>query len=206
MLRVRKMAMAAGVIALVVAGCGSTAAGTSSGGPTGQPPAAAKEGPTGLKIKECQGCAGSAGSTATVPYASETASGSKENTTLEVTAISVEKGTLADLKDFELDAEAKAAEPYYVKTKFRNAGDKPVGSGTLFTTILALNAPGDQLATQQRPGDFAKCQGDATGTLAPGAEYNDCQIFMAPAGKTVTEVGYLAYGGTEIVNVTWTLG
>jgi hypothetical protein len=192
--------MAAGVIALVVAGCSSK--GASSGAPTGAPPPTSKkDGPTGLKLEDCSGCATSSGATATVPYEIEI--GSKETTTLEVTAVSVEKGALADLQGFELDAEAKAAEPYYVRTKFHNVGDKATRTGALFTTIVALNGGGDQLHAQQRPGEFAKCEGDPAGTLAPGAEYNECLIFMAPSGQDLTEVGFLAFGGTEVVNVTW---
>jgi hypothetical protein len=56
-----------------------------------------------------------------VPYEFEY-DGQKTTTTLAVTAVSVEKGAIADLKDFKLDTEEKASDPYYVTMKYRNIG------------------------------------------------------------------------------------
>jgi hypothetical protein len=206
-MHVGKMVVAAGVITLAVAGCGSA---KSSGAQTSEvAPTSAKQGLTVQTIKECLECETQSDLTATVPYEFEY-DGQKTTTTLAVTAVSVEKGAIADLKDFKLDTEEKASDPYYVTMKYRNIGKTAVSPYQFATGISAKTSGGNSLRFfLDRPSDFAKCdEGDLPETLAPGAEYTGCGVYGAPAGQDVANVVYRAQADSskKEIKVTWGVG
>jgi hypothetical protein len=212
-----KIVSVTGVVVLALAGCQSTVAGQAGGTPvetstsaadkpssaaktTSSPPAApAGDGeltPTGTKL--------ALGQAATVQY--ETESLSKETVKLAVTAVSVKKGAIADLKNFNLDAQTKVSEPYYVTMSFRNNGPKPMKPGGIFGLINAHNAAGDKLGRLSLIGEFKKCDGTVQDTLAVGASYTDCGVYVAPPGQGVTEVEFSFYLESKKTAVTWQNG
>jgi hypothetical protein len=122
----RKTIIAACAAVLALAGCASEKAGaaspstslpespvvasSSSSEEAPPPPAGAGDlTPTGTTL--------AVGETATVMY--ETKSLSKEGTKLAVTAVSVKAGSIDDLADFDLDAQSKVSDPFYVTVSFR---------------------------------------------------------------------------------------
>jgi hypothetical protein len=210
-----KIAAVTGVAALALAGCQSTVAGQAGGGtpaPTSaaeKPSSAAKSPPssavapaggdgdvtpTGTKLPVGQG--------ATVLY--ETESLSKESTKLGITAVSVKKGAIADLKNFNLDAQTKTSEPYYVTMSFRNSGPKVMKPGGIFGLINAHNADGDKLGKLSLIGEFKKCEGTVPDTLAVGASYTDCGVYVAPPGQAVSDVEFSFYLDSKKTEITWT--
>jgi hypothetical protein len=206
-MRVRKMVVAAGVIALAAAGCGSA---KSSGAQPGEvTPTSTKQGRTVQAIKECLECETQSGLTATVPYEFEY-DGKKTTTALAVTAVSVEKAAITDLKGFNLDADEKATDPYYVTMKYRNTGKSAVSPYPFATGVSAKTSGGTNLRFfLDRPKDFPKCdEGDLPETLAPGAEYTGCGVYGAPAGQDVANVLYSAKvdSYTREIEVSWSVG
>ncbi|HEV2779880.1 MAG TPA: hypothetical protein VGX25_10825 [Actinophytocola sp.] len=198
--------------ALALAGCGSTMAGQSAGPPAASssapttdppatssstPPAAAGDDagttPTGTTLK--------VGQPATVLY--ETKDGAKETTRLEVTATSVEKGAISDLKNFDLDAQTKLSEPFYVHMTFRNTGPNPMEPGGIFGLVEAHNTDGDELNRLSLIGEFDKCDGEVVETLAVGQSYTDCGVYLAPSGQALGDVTFGFYLGSDRTEIIW---
>jgi hypothetical protein len=213
----RKTIIAACAAVLTLAGCGSETAGaaapgtsvptspgtTSSSATSSSTPAQATPAsdggltPTGTKL--------AVGQTATVMY--ETKSLSKEGTKLAVTAVSVKAGSIGDLADFNLDAQSKVSDPFYVTVRFENVGPLPMEPGGIFGVITAHNTSGDELNRLSLIGDFAPCQGDVPDNLAVGESYTDCEVYLAPAGQDISDVvlGFY-FGDADRTEITWTAG
>jgi hypothetical protein len=214
-MQLRKIIIAVGVSTLAVAGCGTEVTGQPAGAPTttsttspagetfdpSGPPTAptspAAEGSEGTP----SGTTLTVGQTATVKWeTSET----KAISNLEITAASVQKGAIADLKKFQLDAQTKASEPYYVTMKFTNKGPQEADTGGIFGVIDAQNSSGDELARLSLLGTFDKCDGDEPDKLAVGASYTYCQVYIAPAGQNIDKLVFMHYAASEKQEITWT--
>ncbi|MEV4316117.1 hypothetical protein [Actinocrispum sp. NPDC049592] len=206
-----------GAGALALAACQSTVSGQAAGGPTSpassaaapseKPSAAASSaavaaGDGGEVTKS--GTKLSVGQPATVNY--ETESGSKETTKLTVTNVSVKKGAISDMKNFNLDAQTKTSEPYYVTMSFKNAGPKPMKPGGIFGLIEVHNAAGDELGKLNLIGTFKLCEGDVPETLAVGESYNDCNVYLAPPGQSAVDVEFSFYVDLKKTEITWKQG
>lgn len=144
------------------------------------------------------------GETATVMY--ETKSLSKEGTKLAVTAVSVKAGSIDDLADFDLDAQSKVSDPFYVTVSFQNVGPLPMEPGGIFGVINAQNTAGDELNRLSLIGEFKPCQGDVPDNLAVGASYTDCEVYLAPTGQDASKVvlGFY-FGDADRTEITWTV-
>ena len=211
------LAVSACAAALVLAGCGNSVQGSpadvaqekpaepaaeSSPAPTSATPDAGGGGgggkltPTGTTLK--------VGRTATVEY--ETKSLAKTTTRLAITAKSVRKGSIADLKDFNLDAQTKVSEPFYITMTFKNVGTKPMEPGGIFGLINAHNTSGDELNRLSLLGDFAPCEGTPPKILKVGAAYTECDVYVAPAGQDVGKVVFGHFIDTTETEITWKVG
>ena len=192
---------------LVLAGCGSKVAGqaaaVSSAPPATNAPPTSSAAPAGNGLTPT-GTTLAVGETATVQY--ETKSLSKQSTKLEVTAVSVKKGAISDLKDFTLDAQTKASEPYYVTMTFKNAGPETMEPSGIFGLINPHNAAGDELGKLNLIGEFKRCEGTPPKTLAVGASFTECDVFVAPAGQTVASVVFGFYLDSTNTEITWKAG
>jgi hypothetical protein len=146
------------------------------------------------------------GETATVTY--ETKSLSKEGTSLAVTVVSVKAGSIDDLKDFDLDAQSKVSDPFYVTVSFKNVGPLPMEPGGIFGVISAHNTAGDEMNRLSLIGEFEPCHGDdVPDTLAVGASYTDCGVYLAPTGQDIGKVVLAFYfGDADRTEITWTAG
>ncbi|MFL6142313.1 MAG: hypothetical protein ACJ72N_10675 [Labedaea sp.] len=210
-----KIVAVAGIAALALAGCGSetgtpvaagpaTSASASSGAITpataaATPPPAGNDGeltPTGTTL--------AVGQAATVQY--ETKDLSKETTKLSVTAVSAKKGAISDLSNFQLDAQTKTSEPYYVTMTFRNAGPNIMEPGGIFGLIKAHNTDGEEMGRISLIGSFKKCDGDTPKTLAVGASYTDCGVYLAPPGQNIGDVELGFYLESNRTEITWKVG
>jgi hypothetical protein len=211
----RKIAVVACAAALILAGCSSTVQGqaaddapaaeeaepAAASTPATSTPSGGGGGggggeltPTGTKLR--------VGQTAVVEY--ETKSLSKVTTKLAITVKSVQKGSIDDLKGFNLDAQTKVSQPFYVTVSFKNVGGKPMEPGGIFGLINAHNTTGDELNQLTLLGDFPKCQGTPPKTLGPGKAFTQCDLYVAPAGQDVKEVVFAHYVELDETEITWT--
>lgn len=146
------------------------------------------------------------GQPATVSY--EIAPLSPDTTTLSIAVTSVKQGSIADLKDFKLDAQSKTGVPFYVTATFKNVGAKTFTPSGIFGTISALNSAGDEVGRISLIGSFPKCDGSPPDSLPVGADYTKCEVYIAPAGQSVSSVVYHHYVGTTTPvesKITWTV-
>lgn len=210
----RKIVLAVSAVcaALALAGCGSSVSGEPAGAgqeKPAEPVAASTPAPTSAG-KDAGGGGGKltptgttlkVGQTATVEY--ETKSLAKDTTRLAITAKSVRKGAIADLKDFNLDAQTKVSEPFYVTMTFRNVGKRPMEPGGIFGLVNANNTDGDELNRLSLIGEFKPCEGTPPKILKVGASYTECDVYVAPAGQDVGKVVFGHFVGTEETEITW---
>jgi hypothetical protein len=141
------------------------------------------------------------GQPATVLYNTEDLG--KDTTKLTVTAVSVKKGAITDLKNFDLDAQTKASEPYYITMSFKNAGPAAMKPGGIFGLINVNNTAGDELGRLSLIGDFKPCHGLPPDSLAVGASYTDCEVYVAPPGQNVADVVFAFYIESTRTEITW---
>jgi len=204
-----KTVTVASAAVLVLAGCGSQVAGQAAPTAVSSAPPATNTAPTSSAAPAGNGLTPTGttlavGETATVQY--ETKSQSKQSTKLEVTAVSVKKGAISDLKDFTLDAQTKASEPYYVTMTFKNAGPETMEPTGIFGLINPHNADGDKLGKLNLIGKFKRCEGTPPKTLAVGASFTECDVFVAPVGQAVASVVFGFYLDSTSTEITWKAG
>ncbi|HEV7651722.1 MAG TPA: hypothetical protein VGP26_26510 [Actinophytocola sp.] len=214
----RKIVLVACAAALALAGCGNSVQGSpadvaaqekpaepaaaSTPAPTSATPGGGSRGgggkltPTGTTLK--------VGQTATVEY--ETKNLAKATTRLAITAKSVRKGAIADLKGFNLDAQTKVSEPFYVTMTFKNVGPRPMEPGGIFGLVNAHNTDGDELNRLSLLGEFTPCEGTPPKTLKVGAAYTECDVYVAPAGQDVGKVVFGHFIDTTETEITWKVG
>lgn len=142
------------------------------------------------------------GKTATVNY--ETKPLSQESTKLAVTVASVEKGTIADLEDFDLDAQTRVGVPFYVTVQFHNVGSKTMKPSGILGLVAAHNATGEAFTRLHLIGGHDQCDGAEPEKLAVGASYTECAVYIAPAGQSVSEVVFAFYLGDDRTEIRWT--
>jgi len=208
----RKTIIAACAAVLALAGCGTETAGAAAPGTSVPKSTVATSSSTSAEATPASdggltpsGTKLAVGETATVMY--ETKSLSKDGTQLAVTVTSVKAGSIGDLADFDLDAQSKVSDPFYVTVNFKNVGPLPMEPGGIFGVIDAHNTSGDELNRLSLIGDFAPCQGDVPDNLAVGADYTDCEVYLAPTGQDISDVvlGFY-FGDADRTEITWTAG
>ena len=112
---------------------------------------------------------------------------------IEVTPVKIEKGTIDDFKNIELDGKQKTSTPYYVTMKVRN-----VGKGNLSGTDPASYIDGvDDRGQEQNEiiffGTFDRCDSDRAKSLKPGESYTSCLAYLMPGGGSIVGMRWIAF-------------
>jgi hypothetical protein len=111
---------------------------------------------------------------------------------LEVSVEGIERGTLSDFKNVQLDANERSATPYYVKVRVTNLG---AGGGSANDDpALAFRAIDDRGQPQSSVtfiGDFQRCND----TLPPkpfshGKSFDTCLTYLMPGGGSIQSVDW----------------
>jgi hypothetical protein len=120
--------------------------------------------------------------------------------------VTVRKGSISDLSDFDLDAQTKLGVPFYITEVVKNVGKATGTVSGWGGALTVVNVAGDDLDTITLLGDFPTCQGDPPDTLAPGRQFTECDVYIAPRGQSVASVAYQNYDNTTLdqTTVTWT--
>lgn len=199
--------------AFALAGCQSTTEGKAdAGAPVASPPATSIPIPTTTTTTAAEapddsgdltptGSTLDLGETATVRY--ETKSGGTETTKLDVTVKSLKKGSIDDMQNFDLDAQSRQSDPFYVTVTFKNAGPEDMEPGGIFGLINVTNADGEQMGRLSLYGDFPKCEGIPPEQLPVGKSFTTCEIYTAPRGQQADKVIFGFYLESERTEITW---
>lgn len=214
---VGEKSISGGVVAVIACAlaAGLAACGPSSGSSARATPSAAVTGATPAGTGTASGTAAAAvggltadgaklafGQTARVGYSY----GAGATTGPYELTVTVKKGSISDLSNFSLDAQTKLGVPFYITEVVRNAG-KAAGHVSGWGGALTVkNAAGDEISSITLLGDFPTCQGNPPDTLAPGKQFTECDVYVAPAGQSVASVAYQNYDNKTLdqTTVTWT--
>ncbi len=115
--------------------------------------------------------------------------------------ITITEGRISDLAGFNLDAQSKQAQPFYVSYEIVNQASRPLETAGFGGRLLAYNAAGDQASRIGLIGDFPKCDGNPPDSLAPAASAKGCEVFLVPNGQRVVAAGINS--GPDYEKLTW---
>ena len=142
------------------------------------------------------GAVTAAGSTLTIGQAATIAydDASKHlKSTITVAPTKIEKGSIGDFKNINLDADQKTATPYYAEVTVRN-----IGKGNLTGTDPAGYIDGvDDRGQRQNEiiffGDFDRCDGSDPKSLKPGESYDTCLTYLIPKGGSIVGMRWIFF-------------
>lgn len=121
---------------------------------------------------------------------SETGLGTHKGIKLQVTVESIQKGTLADFANVNLDAKEKKDTPYYVTlrlTALQNAS-VPQDSDPAIT-FTAIDDRGQEQSSITFLGTFQRCdEVSPPKTLVSGKSYSSCMTYLIPGGGSIQSV------------------
>jgi hypothetical protein len=117
--------------------------------------------------------------------------GREQPTTVGVRVLSVRKGRIADLKDFNLDRKQRRSVPYYIDAEFENLGDFAL------TRHLLRPSVEDGDGNEYRPatlivlgGTFRPCPQGRDTKLRPGERFTGCSAVLLPKGTEPDRVRF----------------
>jgi hypothetical protein len=208
--------LAAAAVSVLVAGltaCGSSGSSSSSQAAASTPASAttsATAASTGSSSAAAAGVSGLTANGTKLKYG-QTAQvgfsyGTGATTGPYALTVTVKKGKISDLSNFDLDAQSKLGVPFYVTEVVKNGG-KTAGKVTGWGGALTVkNAAGDEIDSITLLGDFPTCEGNPPDSLAPGKQFTECDVYVAPSGQSVASVAFENYDNTTMAQdtVTWT--
>ncbi|MEU3463799.1 hypothetical protein ABZ721_28095 [Streptomyces sp. NPDC006733] len=200
--RRRTALVAAAVLASALTACGGSGSSGSGAPATGtpttaaksaQPPAAAPgSGSDGLTPVGTRLALGKDATVAWVPPSVYLASknAALKGFRLQVTVESIEKGSIEDFKNVQLNANERAATPYYVTVSVKALGTAaPTGDDDPDLTLKAYDDRGQPQASVIFLGEFKRCADNkAPKPFANGKSYKSCLTYLMPGGGSIQDV------------------
>jgi hypothetical protein len=193
-MRAGRAAAGIGAAALALAACGgsgSGASGSSGTSATPTPTAVAAAGSGSLTPPGTHLGFGKAATAGWVPTSLDTGSGAHKALKLQVTVVSVEKGTIADFKNVRLKATERSSTPYYVKVRIKALGSTPPSGANDDPDVIvdAVDDRGQQQSNIIFLGTFSRCD-DARPPkpFANGKSYDSCLTYLMPGGGSIQKV------------------
>jgi hypothetical protein len=200
------VAIAGIVVAIVaLAGGGSKTSGgsaTASGSPasTGTPVAATNAAPAAKKTPKRAASSSTKvtpigstlklGEPAVIAY--DDASNHKKST-IVITPSPIERGTIEDFKNVQLNAQQKSSTPFYVKVSVRNVGKGDLSGGAPANYIDGVDDRGQAQTSVIFFGDFERCPSVDPKHLRPGESYNTCLTYLIPKGGSLVGMRWVVF-------------
>jgi hypothetical protein len=147
------------------------------------------------------------GETAHVTYKPLTATDDKNLFKVDATAEKIEKGSIDDFKNVDLDDQQKASTPYYVTVKIENTGREiPLGNtqGDPDLKFGALDDRGQEQGSITFIGSFDRCEDtDAPKPFAKGKSYESCLTYLVGGDGSITQVTWKGSDKYILKPVAW---
>jgi hypothetical protein len=125
------------------------------------------------------------------PYVDYGTENQAKPTKVGVSVDAVRKGSISDLKSFDLDRKQRRSTPYYVEASFKN-----LGSFALSRNLLRASLE-DADGREYRPttvvligGTFRQCPETGRSPLRPGRSFTGCSVVMLPKGTRPDRVRF----------------
>ena len=189
--------VAAAVIALVATGGGdsgsktteASAPATTAGAAASTTVAAAKNSPSSGKVTPI-GSTLKLGQTAVIAY--DDASTHKKST-IQITPKPIERGSISDFKNVQLNEQQKTSTPFYVKVAVKNVGSGDLTGGSPATYLDGVDDRGQNQNSVIFFGEFSRCPSVRPKHLKPGEAYNTCLTFLIPKGGSIVGMRWVVF-------------
>ena len=125
-----------------------------------------------------------------VPAETDLKPGAHKGLMIQVTIKSIQKGSIADFANVQLDAKQKKDTPYYVKVHFTALGSvAPPSDSDPAITLDGIDDRGQTQSSLIFLGTFARC--DDTTVPKPftnGKSYDTCLTYLVPGGGSIQKM------------------
>jgi hypothetical protein len=196
--------IAAWAIAAVAIPGLAACSGTSSGSNPASSPAASSSASTSAPAQSQGQAAGSGsltppgahlafGGPATVgwvPPSQDTGTGAHHGIKLRVTVVSIQKGTMADFRNVELNGNERKSTPYYVQLRVTALSSTPPPKDSdPAITFTAIDDRGQQQQSITFLGTFSRCDDPMPPKqFVSGKTYESCLAYLIPGGGSIQKV------------------
>jgi hypothetical protein len=133
------------------------------------------------------------GQTATlgwVPAETDLKPGAHKGMMIQVTIKSIQKGSIADFANVQLDAKQKKDTPYYVKVHFTALGSvAPPSDSDPAITLDGIDDRGQTQSSLIFLGTFQRCDdASAPKPFTKGKSYDTCLTYLVPGGGSIQKM------------------
>jgi hypothetical protein len=186
-----------------LAACSGTSSGSSPASPASSP-AASSSASTSAPAQSQGQAAGSGsltppgahlsfGGPATVgwvPPSQDTGTGAHHGIKLRVTVVSIEKGTMADFRNVQLNVTERKSTPYYVQLRVTALSSTPPPKDSdPAITFTAIDDRGQQQQSITFLGTFSRCDDPMPPKqFVSGKTYESCLAYLIPGGGSIQKV------------------
>ncbi|HEY2287189.1 MAG TPA: hypothetical protein VGH88_15745, partial [Streptosporangiaceae bacterium] len=120
----------------------------------------------------------------------DTGNGAHQGLKLKVTVESVQKGTITDFTNIDLNASEKKSTPYYVQVRLTALGSvAPPKDNDPALTFTAIDDRGQEQDNITILGTFQRCDAPSPPTsFANGKSYQSCLTYLIPGGGSIKSV------------------
>ena len=125
-----------------------------------------------------------------VPPSQDLGTGAHKGIRLQVTVVSIQKGTMADFRNVELSGNQRRSTPYYVQLRVTALSNASVPKDSdPAITFTAIDDRGQEQQSITFLGTFSRCD-DPTPPkhLVSGKTYQSCLAYLIPGGGSIQKV------------------
>jgi hypothetical protein len=125
-----------------------------------------------------------------VPPSTYNAQGAQQGLKLQVAVESIQKGSISDFKNVELNASERKSTPYYVTVRIKALGSAPPpGTDNPAITLEAIDDRGQQQQSITFLGTFQRCDFKTLPKpFTNGQTYESCLAYLMPGGGSIQSV------------------
>lgn len=125
-----------------------------------------------------------------VPPSQDTGTGAHRGIRLRVTVVSIQKGTMADFRNVQLNGTERKSTPYYVQLRVTALSSTPPPKDSdPAITFTAIDDRGQQQQSITFLGTFSRCDDPMPPKhFVSGKTYESCLAYLIPGGGSIQKV------------------
>jgi hypothetical protein len=125
-----------------------------------------------------------------VPPSQDTGTGAHHGIKLRVTVMSIQKGTMADFRNVQLNGNERTSTPYYVQLRVTALSSTPPPKDSdPAITFTAIDDRGQQQQSITFLGTFSRCDDPMPPKqFVSGKTYESCLAYLIPGGGSIQKV------------------
>jgi len=133
---------------------------------------------------------GGAATVGWVPPSQDTGTGAHKGLKLRVTVVSIQKGTMADFRNVQLNGNERKSTPYYVQLRVTALGSTaPPKDSDPAITFNAIDDRGQEQQSVTFLGTFSRCDDPfPPKQFVSGKTYQSCLAYLIPGGGSIQRV------------------